>query len=214
MRCPRCGGLIVYDGEKVELVCALCGTVVTESIWPYPPELMEAVYTVLLTEKVERAKELIRRHVRDKAVVALSGKDSLAALHLALTSGVNNIAAVISRYIAERRVPTKIVDELRGIAESMGANVIIHDEPWDVHSSLFTIISHKYGVATIVTGLRRGENRGHRHAIETIAGIKIVNPIITWRTLEVWSYLYHHKIPIPTPYRMAPPNASLQHLIF
>ncbi len=40
MRCQKCGGLIVYDRERVEFVCALCESAVSTIEWPYPPEYM------------------------------------------------------------------------------------------------------------------------------------------------------------------------------
>jgi len=218
MRCPKCGGLVVYDREKVEYICALCEEVVEVSTYPYPPEYLEAVYIVRTAEKERRAREVIRRHVAENAAATLSGKDSMVALHLAATAGAA-VDVVISAYAAERRLPQKVVDELRAFAESLGVRVIIHDEPWDVHASLFTIINRKYGFNVIVTGLRRRENRGHIHAVERqLAGhnkvIKLVNPVINWSTAEVWSYIFHYRLPIPTPYRLARPDASLQRIVF
>jgi 3'-phosphoadenosine 5'-phosphosulfate sulfotransferase (PAPS reductase)/FAD synthetase len=219
MRCPKCGGLVVYDREKVEYICALCEEVVEVSTYPYPPEYLEAVYIVRTAEKERRAREVIRRHVAENAAATLSGKDSMVALHLATSAGAA-VDVVISAYAAERRLPQKVVDELKAAAESFGARrIVIHDRPWDVHASLFAIIHNEYGFDTLVTGLRRGENRGHIHAVERqLAGhnkvIKLVNPVINWSTAEVWSYIFHYRLPIPTPYRLARPDASLQRIVF
>ena len=219
MRCPVCSGLVVYDEEKVEFVCALCDLVVTDLIWPYPypPEYMEAVYNRML-EKEKRAREVIRRHSTANTAAALSGKDSEVALHLALSAGVA-VDVVISAYIAGRRLPQKIIDELRAVAEGLGVrHVVIHDEPWDIHASLFSVINRKYGYDAVITGLRRRENRGHLYAVERQLvepgrTVKLINPIIDWTAAEVWSYIYHHRLPVLKPYRMAPPDASLQHIV-
>ena len=220
MRCPSCGGLVVYDGKRVEFVCALCNTAVDVSTyWPYPPEYLEAVHLTQTASKEGRAREVIRRHSSTNTAVALSGKDSEVSLHLTATAGVA-VDVVVSAYAAERRLPQKVVDELRAFAESLGVRrVVIHDEPWDVHASLFAIISRTYGYDAIITGLRSRENRGHFRAVEYIRvahdkRVKLINPIINWNTKEVWSYIYHHRLPVPTPYRLAPPDASLQHLVF
>jgi 3'-phosphoadenosine 5'-phosphosulfate sulfotransferase (PAPS reductase)/FAD synthetase len=226
MRCPRCNGLVVYDHEKVEFVCALCESIVTEllteSPWPYPQEFLESVYAtkIMAGGKEEKARKIIRKHAVGNTAAALSGKDSLVALHLTLSTGVS-VDVIISTHIAKRRLPQKVVDGLKAIAESLGARrVVIFDEPWDVHASLFRIIARKYNYDVIITGLRRGENRGHIHAVESHLvepgrTVKLVNPIIDWSTAEVWSYLFHYRLPILTlvPYRYAPPDASLQHLV-
>ncbi len=219
-RCPKCGGLVVYDRERFEYVCALCDEPIVEikSSLPYKPEYLEAIYIVRITTKEMAAKELIRRHAEDATIaIAFSGKDSLVALHLTISAGVE-ADVVIASHVANMSLPRKIVDELRAIVESVGARrVIIHDKPWDVHASLFRIVSRKYGYDVIVTGLRRRENR-HHHAVERLIVkpgrvIKLVNPIINWSTQEVWSYIYHYNLPIPSPYRLAPPDASLQHIV-
>ena len=219
MRCPKCGGLVVYDREKVEFVCALCDSIVdVELMWPYKPEYLETVYAVKTREKEKRAREVIRRHASN-AVVALSGKDSMVALHLAVTAEID-VDVVIATYVAETRIPAKVVDELRAFAEGLDVRrIIIHDEPWDVHASLFRIISNRYGYNVVVTGLRREENRYHFGAVEyemVRPGkmVKLVNPVIDWSSAEVWSYIYHYRLSLPTPYRIgASPNVSLQHLI-
>jgi 3'-phosphoadenosine 5'-phosphosulfate sulfotransferase (PAPS reductase)/FAD synthetase len=179
---------------------------------------MEAVYMIRVASKEGRAREIIRRHSTANTAAALSGKDSLVALHLTVTAGVA-VDVIISTYAAETRLPQKIVDELKAAAESLGARrVIIHDEPWDVHASLFAIINRKYGYGVTITGLRRRENRGHIHAVEyqlVEPGkvVKLINPVIDWSTAEVWSYIYHYRLPVLTPYKLAPPDASLQHLV-
>ncbi len=221
MRCPACGGLVVYDRERGEFVCALCESVVTELTmkWPYPPEYLEAVYLVKTATKERKAREVIRAYSTANTAVAFSGKDSMTALHLAVTAGVA-VDVVISAYVADRRLPQKVVDELRAVAESLGAsNIVIHDKPWDVHSSLFRIIRNAYGYDAIITGLRRQENRIHSGFVEyydwnTPQRWILINPIIDWTVAEVWSYIYHYRLPVMTPYRdISRPDASLQHLV-
>ena len=217
-RCPSCGNIVVYDMERVRFACAICDSTVDEMAWPYSPEYLETIYTVKTATKEEKAKEMIRMYITEDTAVALSGKDSLVALHLVLSVGAA-VDVVISAYIADRRLPQKILDELKAAAESLGARrVIIHDEPWDVHASLFAIINRKYGYGVTITGLRRRENRGHIHAVEyqlVEPGkvVKLINPVIDWSTAEVWSYIYHYRLPVLTPYKLAPPDASLQHLV-
>jgi 3'-phosphoadenosine 5'-phosphosulfate sulfotransferase (PAPS reductase)/FAD synthetase len=217
MRCPSCGGLVVYDRERGEFVCALCESVVTESTWPYPPEYMKAVYIVKTSTKEKKAREVIRKYSTANTAVALSGKDSITALHLAVTAGVA-VDVVIGTHVADRRLPQKIVDELRAVAESLGARrIIIHDEPWDIHASLFVIISRTYGYDAIITGLRRRENRGNNTVVEYYMVeygrvVKVINPIIDWTVAEVWSYIYNYRLPVITPYRdISRPETPLQH---
>jgi len=214
MRCPACSGLVVYDRERGELVCALCELVVAEPTWPYPPEYMEAVYVVRASAKEKMVREVIRMYSTANTAVAFSGKDSMTALHLAVTAGVA-VDVVISAYVADRRLPQKVVDELRAVAESLGARrVVIHDEPWDIHASLFRIISRTYGYDAIITGLRRRENRGHNNVVEYSRVVKLINPIIDWTIAEVWSYIYNYRLPVMTPYRdISRPDVSLQHLV-
>jgi 3'-phosphoadenosine 5'-phosphosulfate sulfotransferase (PAPS reductase)/FAD synthetase len=187
--------------------------------WPYPPEYMKAVYMVQTLEKERRAVEIIKKFSTENTAVAFSGKDSLVALHLAITAGVA-VDVVISAYVADRRLPQNVVDELRAVAESLGSRrVIIHDEPWDIHASLFRVISRTYGYDAIITGLRRRENRGHNTVVEYAKIVnkivKLINPVIDWTVAEVWSYLYNYRLPIMTPYRdIVRPDASLQHLVF
>jgi 3'-phosphoadenosine 5'-phosphosulfate sulfotransferase (PAPS reductase)/FAD synthetase len=213
MRCPSCGGLVVYDRERVEFVCALCESAVLTIEWPYSPEYMEATYTVRTSSKEKKAREVIRKHSTANTAVAFSGKDSLVAAHLTISTGVA-VDIVICTHVAETRLPAKLIDELRAVADSLGARrVIIHDEPWDVHASLFGIINRTYGYDTIVTGLRRRENRGHNNVVEHHRAVKLINPVIDWTAAEVWSYIYHYRLPVLTPYRHARPDASLQHLV-
>jgi 3'-phosphoadenosine 5'-phosphosulfate sulfotransferase (PAPS reductase)/FAD synthetase len=200
-------------------VCAVCESVVAVESWPYEPEYLKAVYMTRTKEREKRAREVIRKHITENAAVALSGKDSMAALHLTATTETDvDIDVVIAAYVAVRRLPQKVVDELRAFAESLGVRrVIIHDEPWDVHASLFAIISRTYGYNVLITGLRRRENRGHFSAVEYIRvdgrTVRLINPLIDWSAAEVWSYIYNYRLPVLTPYRHARPDTPLQHLV-
>ena len=108
----------------------------------YPPNYLEAVYLVKVKSKEEEAKRLIKKYaVGDKVAVALSGKDSIVVAHL--SSVVRQIDIVVSAYVANRRLPQAVIDELITIAKSLGARVIVHDQPWDVHASLFQLISRE-----------------------------------------------------------------------
>ncbi len=171
------------------------------------------------SSKEKKAREVIRMYSTANTAVAFSGKDSMTALHLAVTAGVA-VDVVISAHAADRRLPQKVVDELRAVAESLGARrIIIHDEPWDIHASLFRIISRTYGYDTIITGLRRRENRGHNNVVEYDMVeydkvVKLINPIIDWTVAEVWSYIYNYRLPVMTPYRdISRPETPLQHLV-
>ncbi len=43
----------------------------------------------------------------------------------------------------------------------------------------------------------------------------LINPIIDWTVAEVWSYIYHYRLPVMTPYRnITRPDTPLQHLVF
>jgi 3'-phosphoadenosine 5'-phosphosulfate sulfotransferase (PAPS reductase)/FAD synthetase len=211
--------LVVYNREKVAFECAVCDSAVAVSM-PYPHEYMEAVYIVRTEPKVKRAREVIREHSTENMAATLSGKDSTAAADLTISTGVA-VDIVIATHVANRRMPQKVVEELIAAAEALGARrIVIHDEPWDIHTSLFSVLSRLYGYNTIVTGLRRRENRGHAHVIEyhrvgPDKKIKLINPIIDWSATEVWSYIYHHRLPIVTPYyNISLPNTSLQDIVF
>lgn len=181
----------------------------------YPPQYLESVYTVRTKEKEERAIRLLSRFINHPQIVAtLSGKDSLASLHLAARAGATD-TAVISAYIGNRRLPDHVIDELAAIAKTLGARVVVHNEPWDIHATLFRIISSRYGYNIIITGLRRRENRGHTGVTEYYTWGMLLNPIIDWTAAEVWSYIYRHGLPIPSPYSLATrPETPLQHLVF
>jgi 3'-phosphoadenosine 5'-phosphosulfate sulfotransferase (PAPS reductase)/FAD synthetase len=178
----------------------------------YSPNYLESVYIVKVREKEGRSIDVIKKAVSRRAAVALSGKDSLVALHLALSAGVD-VDVVISAYAADRRLPQSVVDELADIARRLGAHVVIYDKAWDVHASLFNIIANHYGYGVIISGLRRRENRGHNE-IEYYKWGLLVNPIIDWTVAEVWSYIYKHNLPVPSVYCSALfPETSLQHLV-
>jgi 3'-phosphoadenosine 5'-phosphosulfate sulfotransferase (PAPS reductase)/FAD synthetase len=186
----------------------------------YPPEYLEAVYAVRTLEKERRALSIIKKFSSrvENVAVAFSGKDSLVALHLATRAGLD-AHVVISTYVANRRLRQEVVDELRAVAESLGvSNIVIHDKPWDVHASLFRIIRNTYGYDAIITGLRRRENCMHHGFVEyydwyTPQRWILINPIIDWTVAEVWSYIYHYRLPIMTPYRdILRPDTPLQHL--
>ncbi len=77
----------------------------------YPPEYMEAVYTVRTLEKERRALSIIKKfgsRVKN-AAVAFSGKDSLVALHLTVRAGLD-AHVVVSTHVANRRLPQEIVE--------------------------------------------------------------------------------------------------------
>ncbi len=178
----------------------------------YSPNYLESVYIVKVREKAERSIDIIRKAVPRRAAVALSGKDSLVALHLALSAGVD-VDVVISEYVADRRLPQSVVDELADIARRLGVNVVVFDRPWDVHVSLFGLIAFR-GYNVIISGLRRYENRGHNEEIEYYRWGLLVNPIVFWTVAEVWSYIYKHNLPVPSAYCNALfPETSLQHLV-
>jgi len=181
----------------------------------YRPEYLRAVYAVSVQRKEQKAIELVKRFTAAKAAVALSGKDSLVSLHLALRSGIN--AAAINRYAGMRRLPDGVVDELVHIARNLGARVEIISEPWDAaHDSVFRIIATRYGYSVIITGLRRRENGSHMPVETHLWGVTI-NPVVDWTAAEVWAYVHHHGLPVPSAYcaaRHAFPDNSLQRLAF
>jgi 3'-phosphoadenosine 5'-phosphosulfate sulfotransferase (PAPS reductase)/FAD synthetase len=220
MRCPLCNGLIVFDKERVEYVCALCKSSVDVLEWPYPPEYMKAVYETRVAAKAAKAVEVIRRHADEDATAAtLSGKDSEVALHLAASAGIA-VDVIIATHAATRRLPQRVIEELRDYASSLNnvRRVIVYDRPWDVHQSLFRIISRTFGHSTIVTGIRRA-NRNYFHVVERLMAepgryVKLINPVFEWSATEIWSYIFYHKLPVFTPYRFGVlPDASLQSLV-
>ncbi len=180
--------------------------------WPYPKEYMESLYLVRTKHKEEKAKEIIRKIIRNnKVLTTLSGKDSVVALHLALSVGVAIDVTVISAYIANKHLPQAVIDELQAIAQSLGVRVIIHNAPWDIHDSLFRIICHTYNCDILITGLRRKENRRHSSVVEYYDRYILLNPIINWSVNEVWSYIFHYRLPVPSLYRFATrPETPLQ----
>ncbi|MFZ8808376.1 MAG: hypothetical protein ACO2PN_09765 [Pyrobaculum sp.] len=219
MRCPYCNGLVVFDQERVEFTCAICERAVDALEWPYPQEYMQTVYMTRVAAKAAKAQEVIRRYVGENAVVTLSGKDSEVALHLVTSAGVS-IDVIIATHVARWRLPQKVIEELRAFAETLNVRrVVIYDEPWDVHQSLFRLVGRVYGYGVIVTGIRRGTNRNHISTVERLLVepgryVKLVNPVFGWSADEVWSYIFYHKLPVFTPYRIGVmPDASLQHIV-
>jgi len=185
----------------------------------YPPAYLESVYLVKVSRKEQQAIKVIKEHAKGRVAVALSGKDSLTSLHLAIRSGVV-FDVVVSRYAGMRKLPDDIVNELVHIAEGLGASrpsaprVVIHEKPWDAaHDSLFRIISLD-GYDTVITGVRRKENRADHAVVEIYRWGVVVNPIVDWTVAEVWSYIFHHKLPVPSPYCSSLfPETSLQRLV-
>jgi 3'-phosphoadenosine 5'-phosphosulfate sulfotransferase (PAPS reductase)/FAD synthetase len=181
--------------------------------WPYPPAYLEAVYLVLVSQKEKRAVDVIRRFNTKNTAVAVSGKDSIVALHLTTRAGVY-ADVVIGTYVAARRLPQELIDELVSIAKSFGVRIIIHDQPWNAHASLFRIISKTYGYDAVITGIRRRENRGHSGIVEYYNWGLLINSIINWTVAEVWSYIYHYRLRVPLQYRFViRPETPLQHLV-
>jgi 3'-phosphoadenosine 5'-phosphosulfate sulfotransferase (PAPS reductase)/FAD synthetase len=183
--------------------------------YPYPPAYLEANYIVRTASKEQRTIEKLKRSIgrESKLAVAFSGKDSLVAMDLVTKAGFS-VDVVISAFVTDRRLPQEVIDELAQIAQHYTSNVLIYDQPWDVHASLFYLISREFGYKTIVSGVRKRENRNHCCFIEPSVWYTLINPIIDWRIHEVWSYIYHYRLPFPSAYQYAiRPEMSLQHLV-
>jgi hypothetical protein len=182
----------------------------------YPPAYLESVYLVKVSRKEQQAIKVIKEYAKGRVAVTLSGKDSLTSLHLAIRSGVV-FDVVVSRYAGMRKLPDDIVSELVHIAEGLGgvSRIVIHDKPWDVaHAALYNIVAREYGYNIVITGLRRRENRADHAVVESYLWGVTVNPIVDWTVAEVWSYIFHHRLPVPSPYCSSLfPETSLQHLV-
>jgi 3'-phosphoadenosine 5'-phosphosulfate sulfotransferase (PAPS reductase)/FAD synthetase len=184
--------------------------------YPYPPAYLEANYVVRTEPKEQRTIEKLKKSVdkETRLAVGLNGKDSLVSLDIVKRAGLLVDAVVISAYVANRRLPQEVINELAEIAKRYTSNVIIYDRPWDVHTSLFYLISREFGYKTIVSGVRKRENRNHCCFIEHYHWGTLVNPVIDWRVSEIWSYIYHYRLPVPSAYQYAiRPETSLQYLV-
>jgi 3'-phosphoadenosine 5'-phosphosulfate sulfotransferase (PAPS reductase)/FAD synthetase and related enzymes len=180
----------------------------------YPPAYLKSVFLVKVSRKEQQAIKVIKEHAKGRVAVALSGKDSLVSLHLTVQSGIAP-DVIISRFAGMRPLPDAVVDELADIAGSLGARVVLHDKPWDAaHAALYNIVAREYGYNIVITGLRRRENRADHAVVETYRWGVVVNPIVDWTVAEVWSYIFHHKLPVPSPYCSSLfPETSLQRLV-
>ena len=179
----------------------------------YPREYLEAISVVFLQRKEEEARQYLNRF-RNNAIATLSGKDSIVSTYMFLQLAPAT-PVLINRYIGRREMPSHVIEELYLIAKSIGAKEIIVSElQWDTHSSLFFQIAKFYEYDAIITGLRRQED-GEWPDIIRVGNryVTIVAPLRRWRHSDVWSFIWKHRIPVPSAYRNALPWQSLQSLV-
>jgi 3'-phosphoadenosine 5'-phosphosulfate sulfotransferase (PAPS reductase)/FAD synthetase len=185
-----------------------------EKIYP-KKEYLAAIYTVFLKEKEEQALRYLAAFKGKKIIATVSGKDSIVAGHLSIRA-LGPLDIVINRYVGRRKMPDAIIDELADIAKKIGAkSVLILEKQWGPHDTLFRIVAEEFDIDAIIAGLRRQEDGHWANRLFKNKEIAIVAPIQQWRHSDVWSYLYVHSIPLPSPYcnDVTPPWASLQSLV-
>ena len=176
----------------------------------YKEEFLKTIAMIFLPRRIEEAMKILRRALNKKAVVTLSGKDSIVSLHIAITSQLEP-DVIINTYVGQRELPSNVVEELYEIAKQMARRIIVTSLKWNVHSTLFNEIAKHYDYEAVITGLRQQENE----LLVRVRSAEIVSPIWRWRTSDVWAYAFTFDLSIPSLYcRAETPFASLQRLAF
>ncbi len=180
----------------------------------YKKEFLITIYQIYTQNKIHQAIRYLEQFRGKRIVATVSGKDSLVALDLALRT-FGPIEAIVNKYVGRRQLPDEVVHELAQIAKKMGANVTITEYQWNAHSTLFNQIARDIEIDIIITGLRRQEDDWVSDIYRfNNRSVLVVSPVHNWRHSDIWSYIYVHGIPIPTPYCNAVvPWASLQSLL-